>query len=182
LLLCPADPQRSLGTPGLRDALARIGLIGAPLAGIGGGFLAGEGFLGLIIFAGCSVTVELSPAAAGDGPFTHVRLLGPFRDPRLISGRNTRPPRCPGCRAPHRGWRTALAEAGVVGAPPLACPACGAVQPPWAWDWKGTAGCGRVFVDIEEIFPGEATPAPALNAALEQLTGSPWRHFYVQDS
>jgi hypothetical protein len=181
MLLCPADPLTSPDVPGLRDALARIGLIGAPLAGIGGGFLAGEGFLGLIIFAGCSVTVELSPDAAGDDPFTHVQLLGPFPEPRLISGRNTRPPRCPACRAPRRDWRAALTEPAAAAAPPLPCPACGTAQPPWAWDWKGTAGFGRVFVAIEEIFPGEATPAPALNAALEGLTGRPWRHFYVQD-
>lgn len=52
---------------------------------------------------------------------------------------------------------------------------------PWDWDWKGNAGFGRFFVQVEEIFPGEATPTTALTGVLEQATGAPWRHFYVQD-
>jgi hypothetical protein len=55
------------------------------------------------------------------------------------------------------------------------------VYPFREWDWKGNAGLGRVFVVVEEIFPGEALPSPALTDVLERLSGSPWRHFYVQE-
>lgn len=64
---------------------------------------------------------------------------------------------------------------------PIACPACGEASPPWDYDWKEQAGFGRLFVRIEEVFPGEATPTPALMALLAEATGYEWRHFYLQD-
>jgi hypothetical protein len=63
----------------------------------------------------------------------------------------------------------------------LACPACGHSAPPWGWDWKESAGFGRIFLTVEEVFPGEAVPAPALLDLLARITGCAWRHFYVQD-
>jgi hypothetical protein len=181
MLLTPTHPLTRVDMSALRQALGETGLIGDNLPGVAGAFLAGARFLDLVIFAGCSVRVELAPSEGGGSPFCHVRLLGPFDRPVLMRGRNTRPPRCPACRAPHRDWHSVLFESPRRAPPLLHCPACGAKQPPWLWDWKGTAGFGCCFVVIEEIFPGEATPAPALCATLAGVTGSPWRYFYVQD-
>jgi hypothetical protein len=63
----------------------------------------------------------------------------------------------------------------------LDCPACGHSAPPWSWDWKESAGFGRIFLTVEEVFPGEAVPAPALLDLLTRITGCAWRHFYIQD-
>jgi hypothetical protein len=181
MLLTPTDPFRRVDMTALRQAMRQGGLIGDDLPGVEGGFLVGERFLELITFAGCSVRLELAPPDAGSGPFCHVRFLGPFDPPVLMQGRNTRPPRCPACRAPARDWHEVLVESPKRAAPLLHCPACGARQPPWLWDWKGTAGYGSCFVAIEEVFPGEATPTPGLYATLKGVTASPWRHFCVQD-
>ena len=180
MLLTPTDALLRVDTLALEEGLRRAGLLGSPIPGIRGGFLAGERFLQLITFAGCSVRVELTPPASGGG-FCFLRIVGPSRRPVLMWGRNTRPPRCPACRNPCGDWRGPLTGPATGGGGQLTCTACGEAHPAWTWDWKGTAGFGRCFLVIEEIFPGEATPAPALNAALERVTGSPWRHFYVQD-
>jgi hypothetical protein len=181
MLLTPEDPLRRVDRHALREGLIEAEFIGDPLPGVEGAFLAGERFLSLVTFTGCAVHIELAPPATGTGPFCFVRLRGPFEHPTLICGRNTRPPRCPACRAPHRDWRASLTGGDAADQSPLTCRACGAEQTAWKWDWKGNAGFGRGFVEIEEIFPGEAAPAPALSAVLARITGGPWRHFYVQN-
>jgi hypothetical protein len=176
LLLSPLDPLLAPEPDPLCAGLAEAGLLGAPVPGIEGAYLVGERFLELVVFTGCSVQLELSPPAGGQGPFSHVRIIGPYPLPRLMSGRNTRPPRCRACRAPLRHWSGELVSSG---SDDIRCLACGESAPLWAWDWKEQAGWGRLF---EEVFPGEATPAPALMILLGELAGGePWRHFYVQD-
>jgi hypothetical protein len=181
LLLTPEDPHRVPDVPRLRTALGAAGLLGAPLPGRDHAFLVGERFLALFTFAGCSVQIELAPPAEGDGPFCHICFMGPFASPTLLQGRNTRPPRCRACRAPLKEWRARLSAVERHSDVPLACPTCGAARPPWDWDWKGNAGFGRFFISVEEVFPGEATPAPSLIELLTRETGAAWRHFYVQD-
>ena len=180
LLLTPHDPLQLADTKALQQALREAQFIGEPLPGGNLAFLAGEQFLSLITFAGCSVQIELLPPSDGRG-FCHVRFIGPFEHPTLIHGRNTRPPRCPVCRAQQRDWKTLLPSLQEMETEKLPCSTCTAKHPARKWDWKGNAGFGRTFISVEEIFPGEATPAPALSAVLKQASGNRWRHFYVQD-
>ena len=63
----------------------------------------------------------------------------------------------------------------------IPCPTCGEASPPWAYDWKEKAGFGRLFLQIEEVFPGEAAPTRGLTDLLERCTGCAWRYFYIQD-
>jgi len=179
LLLATRDPHLLPDPSAVEEALAAHGFLGARLPGRTNAFLAGDRFLRLLTFAGCSVQVELSPT--GDGPFCHVLITGPFESPRFLSGRGTRPPRCPACRNPLKKWQQTLAawESGETANIP--CPSCGETNPPWAYDWKEKAGFGRLFVQIEEVFPGEAVPTPELMKLVERVTHSEWRHFYIQN-
>ena len=170
----PPDPARLLGT------LRTNGFIGAPLPGLEQAYLVGERFLSLITFAGCSVRIELTPPEDGS-PFCHITLDGPHRTPRLLSGRNTRPPRCPTCKAPYKDWRTHIDEWSFGMPPRLVCVQCGANADLGSWNWRENAGVGRLFLRVEEVFPGEAVPTPALMGLLEAASGTGWRHFYVQD-
>jgi hypothetical protein len=181
LLLTPEDPNRAFDKGLIRAVLADAGFIGAHLPRDDSAFQVGERFLELIVFAGCSVQVAISPSTNSGDPFCYVRLSGPFQQPRLLHGRNSRPPRCRACRAPLEDWKRQL-PTNEGGEPArLRCPACGDESYPWSWDWKESAGFGRFFIGVEEIFPGEATPTPGLMATLRRATGTPWRHFYVQD-
>lgn len=179
LLLRAQDPFLLPEREFLTARLSEAGLLGPPLAGRNDAFSVGERFLQLVTFSGCSVRVELSPA--GDASFCHIRFTGPFRRPVFLSGRNTRPPRCRSCRSPLWNWKE-VAPAWDKAAPaPVSCPSCGETSPPWEYDWKEKAGFGRLFIQIEEIFPGEATPTPELMALLADASGCEWRHFYFQD-
>ncbi len=64
-------------------------------------FLVGKRFFDLLAFAGCAVNLRLTPTSTGK-PFTHIHLVGPLASPLLLFGSNTRPPRCPTCRAPNK--------------------------------------------------------------------------------
>ena len=180
LILVPTAAEPLLDTAGLVTTLTEGGFIGAPLPGPGQGYLVGERFLSLITFAGCSVRIELLPP--GDGsPFCHVILDGPHKTPRLLSGRNTRPPRCPACKAPSKDWRKHMEQWNQCASPQLTCAQCGAEAGIGHWNWRENAGFGDLFLRVEEVFPGEAVPTPALMDLLEQASGTGWRHFYVQD-
>lgn len=179
LLLTTQDPFLLPEQAPLTAMLSEAGLLGTLLEGHNDAFAVGKHFLQLVIFAGCSVRIELSPI--GEAPFCHIRFTGPFRRPIFLSGRNTRPPRCRSCRSRLRSWQAALPARDNAQLAQIPCQACGKASPPWGYDWKGQAGFGRLFIQIEEVFPGEATPTPALMGLLEDSSGCKWRHFYIQD-
>ena len=179
LLLCMQDPYLCPERSRLTAALSAAGFVGAPLPGQANAFAVGDEFLQLITFVGCSVRIELSPDA--DGPFCHVRLTGAFRHPRFLSGHNTRAPRCHNCRTPLQSWREHQAQWSSGRTDDIPCPTCGEPRPPWAYDWKDQAGFGRVFIQVEEVFPGEAAPTPGFGELLAHISGSAWQHFYTQD-
>jgi hypothetical protein len=179
LLLSTHDPLLLPAKTLLTATLAEAGFLGTPLWDRDDAFALGERFLQLVTFAGCSVRIELSPN--GEAPFCHIRLTGPFERPKFLIGRNTRPPRCCNCRAPLQNWEKLLADGNAGPAAPIACTACREATPPWNYDWKVKAGFGRLFIQIEEVFPGEAAPTPGLMNLLEGCTGCMWRYFYIQD-
>jgi len=180
LLLTTQDPFLLPEQAPLTATLSEAGLLGTPLEGCNEAFAVGERFLQLVIFAGCSVRIELSPM--GEVPFCHIRFTGPFRRPVFLSGRNTRPPRCRNCRGRLRNWQAVRSDRDNAQLVQIPCPTCGETSPPWSYDWKGQAGFGRLFIQVEEIFPGEATPTPALMGLLAASSGCKWRHFYIQEA
>ncbi len=181
LLLFPADPAAPPPpATAVIAALARLDLIGDPL-GAAGSFRTGPGFLHHLTFLGCAPHLVLEPPPDGGTAFSHVVIAGPFATPRLLVGANTAAPRCPDCRARLADWRAAVT--GWAAEPlsaTVACPACGARHAPAALDWRESAATGRLFVEIRNVFPGEAVPSEELLAALERAgAGGPWRYAWV---
>ena len=181
LVLTTVDPLAA-PEPGLvREILSGAGFIGAPLPGVADAFDVGPELLGLLSFAGCAVVLSSSTGGHPDEPACHVRILGPESGPRLMWGRNTRGPRCPGCRARLGDWRDRVEDWRERPSLDQPCPSCGWTGPPWRWDWKQEGGFGRLFVLVEEVFPGEAVPTQRLFDLLTRACDCGWRHFYVQD-
>lgn len=170
-------PEREL----VQGILLQAGFIGAALIEDPETFAAGPELLGLLSFTGCAVVLPRPSGSQVDRPACQVAIRGPTPAPRLLWGRNTRGPRCPGCRARLQGWRDRLAVWQERPALAQQCPGCGVISPPWRWDWKQGGGFGRLFVLVEEVFPGEAVPTQELLDLLTRACGSGWRHFYVQD-
>ena len=171
-------PPTDLLLAGLRD----VGFIGRPLDDRATAvFLTGERFLQLVTFMGCSPHIQLDPPVDG-GSFCHIRLEGPWPEPRLMRGRNTRPPRCAHCRASLSRWEQELDRwCTHPSRADVHCHQCGRHQRPLDLQWRRNAGFGRLFLLVEDIFPGEAVPVSSLMQSLRQTSGSPWDYFYVRD-
>ncbi|MGB5734829.1 MAG: hypothetical protein WBM40_10340 [Thiohalocapsa sp.] len=180
LVLTPSDPEQVVATKSVADLLRSIGFIGAALAGRPNAFATGEHFLQLLAFTGCAVQFDRTPTAP-EGTFAHVKLDCGHAAPRLLRGRNTRPPRCPSCGKALATWRGQVEHWQLDQPPILHCPHCTKSAPGWRWNWRQHGGFGRSFILVEEVFPGEGAPLPALLRSLHCLRIGDWHSFYVQD-
>ncbi len=174
LVLTPRDPYFAPENPqALFDALRDLGLIASPLEA-NQGYRLGEAFMQLITFLGCSPFIRLEADESGEA-FCHLRVEGPHAEPRLLTGKNSLPPRCDACRKCINDWQSQPAQLAE-------CPHCGHRQDPVSYDFKQSAGCGRFLLKIENIFPQEAIPSSRLLDTLQQTcNGAPWHYFYQQD-
>ncbi len=182
LSLAPGDVNSAPPTGALLAHLAEAGLMGPALGSLGEGhYLVGEGFLQQISFMGCSPHIELTPPS-DDSPFCHIRVQGPLPQPILHLGKNAQAPRCPACRGRVDDWRkhSAVWPAQALRDCVL-CPRCGSLQRPVDLIWRRSAGAGRLFIHVEDVFPGEAVPVPSLLKGLENISAGAWDYFYVQD-
>ena len=144
-------------------------------------WLAGERFLRLITFLGCSPYLAFEPPEDGSEDFCHIELDGPHATPRFRHGRNTRATQCPACRFRPDDWKALIARAETDASAPWVCPKCTTTTPLGELNWRRNAGSGRVFIVVHSVFPNEAVPNPELLSALKQASeGIEWRHFYVQ--
>ena len=180
LLLYPADPgAEPPEAPAVARTLATLGLIGDPL-GAPAAFRAGPEFLRHITFLGCAPHPVLEPPADGGSAFSHVAIVGPYDAACLVVGANTGAPRCPSCRARLGDWRASL---GAWQAAPLLtgarCDRCGAFHRPADLDWRDGAATARLFVEVRNVFPGEAVPGDELLRALGDLGAGSWRHAWI---
>jgi hypothetical protein len=181
-------PQAALSPPpgqrALVSAVSEIGLVGEMLDSPPERqrFLAGERFLQLVSFLGCSPHIELEPPTTGSDDFCYLEVLGPWAPPRLLRGRNTRPPGCPSCGRRKNGLPAQLRPwAELPEALRWKCGHCGAEHHPAQWNWRQQGGAARIALSINGIFPSEALPSDALLGTLKALNGEPWGYCYIQD-
>jgi hypothetical protein len=172
LILHPGISQPP-GTGQLVSALKETGLIGQPQERGESSYLAGPKFLRLVTFLGCSPSIRLEPVNENDRDYCHIQLLGPYRRPRLMLGKNTRAPRCPHCR-----YEFSDREHEDLSA--LSCPGCGETIPLESLNWREQGGAGRYFLRISGVFPGEAVPSDELLSVLKGVCDSEWGWFYLQ--
>jgi len=175
LFLSPKSSQDALDLARLGDTLASLDITAGAISGQPGllTYRAGEGFVRHVVFAGCSPHLRFEPARAGDLHFCHVALHGPFEQARILTGENTVKPRCPLCRRRHNDWAEGLRQQA------LSCTGCGEVLPPTELDWRQHAAVGRCFVEMRNVFPGEASPSDQLMAALRDTAGFDWRYAWA---
>lgn len=167
----PGTPLQELARE-LGQQLNELGLAGDPVERSGRqAWLTGPRFFHLVSFLGCSPSLPLEPGA--DGAFCHISLVTRPGSPLWRLGRNSRPPRCRKCRG--------RAHCRLPPPATLACDQCGLEVASHQWDWQRTAGSGRLFIDIHEIHPAEAIPAPELLQQLAAITDSEWDYFYLLD-
>lgn len=187
LILAPRDAERCPDRDRLVHILSEAGFIAERIPDRECAYRVGPEFFDLLAFVGCAVVIASDPQTGG--PFCHVVVPPASASPRGCHGRNTRAPRCPGCRARLSDWPLRIAQFEQSARTPgsdrqdsaVVCPSCGECRPMWSWDWKQQGGFARLVIQVEEIFPGEAVPTDALIDLLERESDCAWRFFYVQD-
>ena len=191
LLLHPVIPDApAVAEDRLARELQAIGLIGERIPlGEGGFYPAGEEFLQLVTFLGCSPAIELAPPgdpvelgqASAAGRFCHV-FICTGEKLRFRGDSQTRAPRCPQCRNPEPHWKTQLQawQAGQAD-PEWRCRSCGFSGRLSDLVFRKTAGFSRTFLEIRGIYPSEAVPGPTLLDMLAALNGTPWTTIYLRE-
>ncbi len=192
LLLHPADPQcPAVATDVLVNRLQSIGLIGEPVRLKAETiYPAGEQFLQLITFLGCSPMIELElppdaesrEAGSKDGRFCHISLTSSDGDLQFRADEQRTEPRCPLCRKPDPQWRERL-NAWQADRQQLhwSCTVCEYTGQITDLNFRKYAGFGRNFIEISGIYPFEAIPGEALLASLQALTGCSWNILYIKE-
>jgi hypothetical protein len=183
LVLCPDDPRYSPPSiEHLASCLTSVGLTGQA---IGQGiytrkhqYMTGEKFLELIAFLGCSPNIKLEPEKEHQS-FCHINIVMNQGESILFrQGTQTTPPRCPKCRKPLRSWRSLIPPGELNDAVKWQCPDCSQNSTPWQFDWRKTAGFGRCFIEITDIYPKEALPQLTLLDTLKEHYATSWTWFY----
>ena len=191
LVLCQVDPDcPAIDTGTLAGRLREIGLIGdAVSTGTETVYPAGEQFLQLITFLGCSPAIELElpgdaaarASACATGQVCHIRLSGTGHGLCFRGNEQMTAPRCPTCRQPVTNWaglietwRSNPAETDWE------CDHCGHRGRLYDLNFRKSAGFGHTFIEIRGIHPSEAVPVTALLDALEELIGCRWKTLYIK--
>ncbi len=170
LVLYPKNPVWSPASlVHVTDALDRIGLLGVQRSP--GLYSAGPEYLGLVTYLGCSPQVALGENEAA----TSIRIAGIFDAPQFVHGDNLKVPRCPQCRK-----ALEMPAATLVANEKLHCNQCGHDGGVCEFDWRRSAACGRVFIEISNVFESEAVPGETLAACLQQASGEAWDYCYVR--
>lgn len=178
LIFHPKQPELIVEPKALVTALTDIGLLGGARASDDtGSYYAGEHFLELLTFLGCSPVIALSPDEGARYCYIDIET---YAAPQFIYGSQPFQPRCKHCRSPIADWLaqyTGQAEANEAN---IHCARCGEDSSLHELNWKHSAGVGRQLIIIHNIYLHEAVPGDKLLQTLETLSpGSAWEYFYA---
>lgn len=173
MILFPAHREFYRPLETMLDVLEPTGLLGE--AESGNRFLAGDRFLSLICFLGCSPHIELAPTA-DQQPYCFIELGSSPDELQCAFGLNTRPARCPDCRAEINplGLRPAAESCAHV-----PCPGCGESLDLAALNWRKKAMFARCWIAIHNVREAEAVPHDSLMTHLLEQTAVSWRIAYL---
>lgn len=174
LILHPENIDNHPDMQQVTQLLLQEGFIGSTIDGMQNSYSAGEAFLQLITFMGCSPHIRFEPEDEQDKAYCYITLAACDTLQMRVS-EHARPPRCCACKKPvGKEWQTAVSQAELI-----TCPHCHLQQRPDQLVWRNDSGMGRFFIEIHNIFPGEAQPVPRLLQQLQSIDASQWRYFYL---
>ncbi|MDH5712033.1 MAG: hypothetical protein OEZ15_10285 [Gammaproteobacteria bacterium] len=133
-------------------------------------FFVGEKFLDHISFMGCSPNIKLEDQG-GDGKFTFIRV-STSKTVSALTSKHSFAPHCPQCKKPEKNWREFLKDNQIK------CSGCQQTADAWQYNWRKSAGFGRCFIEVTDIYPKEAVPQPSLLGSLEKEFNVQWAYFF----
>jgi len=160
----------------IENVLSNIALLGENFADKQ--FYAGEAFINLLSFLGCSPNINLSPVD-GDN-FCYIEINSIAGEARILGHTNSVIPRCPDCKHKLKDWQSINNY--QYASTSINCPECNALLKMPDLKWRQEGGYGRFYIAITNIHPHEAVPSEKLIQTLEQTTGFKWHYFYANNS
>ncbi len=174
LLLHTSNPQwLPVELAELIQVLRRLGLVSTFCAeDQDSACWAGESFLSLIMFLGCSPQVQLDPHTAMAGQDACAIRFLTYPKVTFLSAAKRPVARCQHCRTPLNGSDDLKPGSSGV------CAQCHVKLDAIELDWRQAAGFGRCFIEISGIYPHEAVPSDKLLNTLAKFSGNNWVYFY----
>ncbi|MDH5185182.1 MAG: hypothetical protein OEX12_14970 [Gammaproteobacteria bacterium] len=173
LIFHPKDPQQIIAHDLLQQSMWEIGFIAEKLSGhADNSYAAGEHFIELLSFLGCSPVIKMSPQD-GDN-YCYIEWIDrPVAE--LICGSQPFQPRCNKCRQLLSDWQTQLNNGSSI-----QCHECDSQMALEQVNWKQSAGYASQFLIVHNIYLHEAVPGERLLMTLQKLSGNKeWSYFYA---
>lgn len=175
LIFHPQDPEQFVDSTTLTTGLIDIGFIEEE-AYQNNHYLAGDRFLNLLTFLGCSPNITLTPANGES--HCHIAILESSEASRCVGFTRTANPKCPHCTRRINNWKIENWENGNTD---CLCDKCQTSTPYANLNWKHECGFARGGFVISQIYPHEAVPTEQLLSALENTTAYPWLYSYANN-
>lgn len=175
MLFFPAAADQTIPNSLIISTLADIQFI-EPLTGNTTQYLAGERFLNLLTFLGCSPDINLTPGSASDNNHCLIRILDTSTAPKCLGLTQNAHPKCPHCKKRIAHWKSATWQQTDN---TCICDKCQTETPYARLNWKHECGFGCCGFEITHIYPHEAVPTDQLLNALQTATGTPWQYSYA---
>ncbi len=160
LYLYPEKSDYQADSKELILLLKKLGLVGGFLSQ--NRYAAGDSFLSLLTFMGCSPNIELEPQ--DNKPYCYIEINS-TKKAQFISGRNTKYPPCPYCKEKLNN---------------KVCSNCNETLDVAKTNWRKSAFIASSWICIGNIYELEAIPSDQLLNALEVETGVKWRPVYIR--
>ncbi len=177
LYLYPEDPDAPVENAGLKSTLADCKFIGPLIEK--NRYQAGEQFLSLLCFMGCSPNIELEPQ--NDRPYCYIEIPESSAEKRFIAGRNTRKLQCPGCKQTVNNAKALINDAIENKVDFFECPECNQRIDLETINWRKSAFIAKSWIAVGNIYEAEAIPDDKLLGQLELATGNPWKFAYIRE-
>lgn len=142
-----------------------------------GQYLAGEHFLNLLTFLGCSPNIQLSPQ---DGEnYCAITLLDVTQELRCLGYTRSAKPKCPACTKRISDWQSEHWRQGDL---VCICDKCQTETFYAQLNWKHECGYALCGFEVSHIYPFEALPTEQFLAALGKTSGFKWTYCYANNS
>lgn len=175
LIFFPDNPDHLVGNKLIIDTLISTQFINAEIYN-DNHYLAGEKFLRLITFLGCSPNINLFPVENDTHCF--ISLIEQTSQAQYLGYISSVNPKCPNCKKRIANWKTdSWNKTGEI----CCCDKCNTQTPYAKLNWKHECGFSRCGFEIAQIYPHEAVPTEQLLNRLEKETGVKWNYCYANN-
>jgi len=162
-------------TADIKQALKEAGLTANEFRN--NAYYAGNNFISLVSFLGCSPNIQLTPE---DGEnFCFVEFSDTYPHSQLLGYCLSVKPKCPYCKAKIENWKD-TAEYQLASSLYL-CRKCNTVMPLSDLKWRQEGGYGHISISITNIHPHEAVPAEKILHVLKDASNFEWDYFYANN-